>query len=84
MNELGDRMSEAVPATLEHEMGLIREAIMLVATGGAPRAVVAGLRLGDALLDPARRMGLEAGVRIVPIWNADDSGVDIAVEQIAE
>ena len=35
--------------------------------GGAPRVVVAGLRFGDALLDPARaRWPLEAGVRDRP------------------
>jgi len=35
MNEAEDRTADVVPATLEHEMSLIREAIALVATGDA-------------------------------------------------
>jgi hypothetical protein len=79
-----DRIAEAVPVTVEHEATLIRDAIALVASGGAPRVVVAGLRLGDALLPTARRMALEAGVRIVPLWRADEAGLDVAVERLPE
>jgi hypothetical protein len=77
-----DRFREVVPDALEREVGLIRGAIALVAAGGSPRVVVAGLHLGDALLPSARRMALEAGVRIVPLWAADESGLDIAVEPL--
>jgi hypothetical protein len=84
MEHTGDRIAEIVPGAVEHEVGLIRDAIALVATGGAPRVVVAGLRLGDALLPSARRMALEAGVRIVPLWRADEAGLDIAVERLPE
>lgn len=79
-----DRSAEVVPETLEREAALVRDAIALVATGGAPRTIVAGLRLGDELLRSAQRMALEAGVRIVPLWHADEAGVDIAVERISE
>ena len=84
MNRATDRTSVEVPATLEHEMRLIDEAIALVASGGAPRAIVAGLRLGEAIVEPARQMAREAGVRVVPLWRADEGGADIAVERIAE
>jgi hypothetical protein len=84
MEHTGDRIAEVVPGAVEHEVGLIRDAIALVATGGAPRVVVAGLRLGDALLPSARQMALEAGVRIVPLWRADEAGLDIAVERLPE
>jgi hypothetical protein len=79
-----DRLQEAVPVAVEHEVGLLRDAIALVASDGAPRVVVAGLRLGDALLPTARRMALEAGVQIVPLWRADEAGLDIAVERLPE
>lgn len=79
-----DQTAEIVPAALEREADLIRDAIALVASGGSPRVIVAGLRLGAALLPSARRMALEAGVRIVPIWSADESGLDIAVEEVPE
>jgi hypothetical protein len=70
----------AVQRQLDRELELIRDAITLVASGRAPRVTVAGLRLGDALLVPARQLARQAGVRIVPKWGADESGVDIAVE----
>jgi hypothetical protein len=69
---------------VEQELELVREAIVMVASGGSRRVVVAGLSLSDALIEPAQRMALEAGVRIVPLWSADESGADIAVERIAE
>lgn len=84
MDHLGDRTREVVPATIEREMRLIQDAIALVASGGAPRAAVFGLRLGDQLLDPARRIALQAGVCAVPLWRADEAGIDIAIEQIVE
>ena len=84
MDEVEDQALHVVPITLEHELRLIREAIAMVASGGAPRVVLAGIRFGETLLDPSRRLALEAGVRIVPLWRADEAGVDIAVERIRE
>ena len=75
-----DRTAEVVPATLEHEMQLIDEAIALVASGRAPRTVVANLRLGDSLLEPARRNAAAAGVTIRPLWSADEHGLAFAIE----
>jgi len=82
MDDVEDQVAQVVPATLEHEMRLIREAIAMVASGGAPRVVVAGINFGETLLDPARRLALEAGVRLVPLWRADEAGADIAIERI--
>ena len=67
---------------MERERRLVREAIALVAAGASPRVVVAGIRYGETLLDDARRMALEAGVRVNPIWRADQSGADIVVVPI--
>jgi hypothetical protein len=84
MEEHPDRTTSVVPATLEREMGLVRDAIALVASGGSTRVVVANLRLGEAVLEPARRIASRAGVRIVPLWGADEAGLDIAVEVITD
>jgi hypothetical protein len=65
-------------------MGLIREAIELVASGGSRRVVVAGIAFGDALLDPARRLGLESGVRVLALRRDDSPRVDLSVESIHE
>ncbi len=68
---------------IEHELDLVRSAIGMVASGGAPRVSLVGLRLGEQLLGQARQMALQAGVRIVPLWRSDEAGLDIAVERIA-
>jgi hypothetical protein len=82
VNQSGDRSADAVQAAIEHEMRQIREAIAMVASGGARRTIVVGLQLGDALLEQARQDATEAGVRLVPLWRADEAGVDIAIERI--
>lgn len=84
MEHSAARIADVIPAAVEHEVDLIRGAIAFVATGGAPRVVVAGLRLSDPLLPTVRRMALEAGVRIVPLWRADEAGFDVAVECLPE
>jgi hypothetical protein len=71
-------------ADIERETRLVREAIALVAAGASTRVVVAGIRYGEDLLDSARRMALEQGVRVNPIRRPDHSGADIAVEPIVE
>jgi hypothetical protein len=76
-----DRTAEVVPAALDHEMQLINEAIALVASGHSNRTVVAGLQLGDALLEIARRNADKAGVRLVALWHADEHGLDLAFER---
>ncbi len=82
--EVQDRSAQVVPATLDREMQLIREAIAMVALGGYPRVVIAGIHFGEALLLPGRRLAFDAGVRLVALWRADEAGVDLAVEQIGE
>lgn len=73
----------ALQRRLDGELRLAREAILLVAGGGAPRVLLAGLTLGGAILDDARRLALESGVRVVPQWPADDSDhVDLRFEAI--
>jgi hypothetical protein len=73
---------DAVRRRLDHELRLIHEAILMVAAGDAPGVLVAGLQLGDAILEPARRLALEAGVRLVPLWTTDEQHLDIRVEAI--
>ena len=67
---------------IDGELRLVREAILMVASHGATRVVVAGLTVDADLLDPARRMALESGVRVVPLRSSDELRVDLRVEPI--
>jgi hypothetical protein len=73
---------DALRDQLDGELRLVKEAILLVASRGAPRVTVAGLRLGEAILDATRRLGADEGVRIVALWGTDEGSVDIRVEAI--
>jgi hypothetical protein len=74
--------ASATERQIDRELGLVADAIAMVASGASPRVTVGGLRFGDAILAAAERLAREAGVRIVPQWPADESGIDIAVEPI--
>ena len=84
MDRPTDRPATRAGRTLEQEMDLVRDAIVMVAGGGAPRVVLGGLRFGEALLPTARELATEAGVRVVPLWMPDDAGADIAIERIVD
>ncbi|HEY6570052.1 MAG TPA: hypothetical protein VIZ22_07175 [Candidatus Limnocylindrales bacterium] len=82
-----DASARHVPSagrTLEQELLLVREAIDMVAGGGAPRVVVGGLQFGEALIEPARELAGAAGVLVVPLWMPDDAGADIAIERMPD
>jgi hypothetical protein len=69
---------------LERESRIVREAIALVASGGARRVVIAGLRFGDEVVDPARTAALEAGLRVRSLSRTTGAGIDLAIEAITE
>jgi hypothetical protein len=73
---------DALKRQLDGELRLVHEAILLVAAHGAPRVLVAGLRLGAQILGPARRLADGAGVRLVPLWTADGERLDIRIEAV--
>lgn len=73
----------ALVRRLDGEARLLREAILLVAAGGAPRVLVAGLHLARAILADAERLAAEQGVRVVPLWTADEQQFDVRVERPA-
>lgn len=81
---LASASTRATRAAVERETQLVREAIAFVAAGGSRRVIVAGIRYGDTVLDVARQMAIEAGVRVNPIRKASHDGADIVVEPIFE
>ena len=68
--------------SLQHELELVQGAIAMVASGGSPRVSIGGLAFGEELLEPARQMAREAGVKVVPLWSADEQGAGLTVERI--
>jgi hypothetical protein len=84
MNARSGGLEETTAAAIERELQTVRSAIDMVASGASRRVVLAGLRFGESLLRPARRMALGTGTRIVPLWNTDESGGDLAVERTDE
>ena len=61
---------------------MAREAIALVASGAAPRVVIAGIRYGERSSSPARRLGLTSGVRVNPLRQPQREAADLVVEPI--
>lgn len=74
---------DAFEAQLEAELQMVREAILLVAAGGARRVVVANLCHGRVILEPARAFASDAGLRVEALPTADPRRVDIAAERPA-
>lgn len=69
---------------LERELGLVRSAIAMVASGASPRVELGGLAYGEQLVEPARRMARQAGVHVAPVWGAGDAGVALRVERLVD
>jgi hypothetical protein len=80
MNDVtADRMH--VQSAIDREVELVTSAIDLVATGGAPSAMVGGLRLATAVLEIVTTHAREAGVTLEPLWSADETLTDIRVRR---
>jgi hypothetical protein len=73
-----------VAAREERELRMVREAIALVASGASRHVVVAGISRGEQILEAARRLGLESGVRVNRLPQPEAKGADLAVEPIYE
>jgi hypothetical protein len=69
-------------AALDREVRLVEGAISAVVSGSSRSLVVAGLSLGGSVLRVVGPEASVAGVRLTPLWNADEDGCDIRVERI--
>jgi hypothetical protein len=76
--------ARAIQRAEERELRLAREAIAMVASGATQRVVVAGIRYGDEILDAARRIALESGVRVNPLRQSGTGRAALVVERIYE
>jgi hypothetical protein len=64
---------------LDLELSLLRDAVVLVASGAARRVVVANLRHGRVIAEPARALAGDCGVELTLLETADPRRVDFAV-----
>jgi hypothetical protein len=78
-----ESIDEAFAAELEAELQMVRDAMVLVARGGARRVIVANLRHGRVLLEPARAAAERAGVVLQILETADPRRGDLALERLA-
>lgn len=72
------------PATgrLDQELEMVRGGVRMVATGGATRVLVCGLRFGEQVAASLRPEARRAGVALDPLWRLDEHGCDIRVERL--
>lgn len=68
-------------ASVGREFQLLREAIAMVAAGRSRRVVLAGIRHGELLLEPAIELAREAGVGLTPLERSDRRGLDLSIER---
>ena len=79
-----DHRRTPVAVREERELRMVREAIAMVASGASNRVVVAGISRGEQILETARRLGLESGVRVNGLMQPEAKGTDLLVEPIYE
>ncbi len=71
--------SAYVRHAIDREVELVLSAVNLVASGGAPSAMVVGLRLTDAVVEIVRPIATDRGVVVQPLWSADEDTTDVRV-----
>jgi hypothetical protein len=69
---------------LEAELRLVEHAVLLVAAGGAPRVVVANLRYGRVIAEPASTFARSQGVSLALLPTATPGRLDFAASQLEE
>ncbi len=73
--------NDQVKATIDREAELLESAVRLVASGGARRTTVGGMRLSEAAIAIVRPLAVELGVVLEPLWRADEEGIDVLVRR---
>jgi hypothetical protein len=69
---------------IDLELGMADDAIALLLQGGATRAIVGGLRFGEALLPEVRRHALGTGVTVEVLPAIDDAPADLLFQRQAQ
>ena len=67
---------------LARSLDLVRSAIDLIASGGADRVTLVGLRGAERVLPQAQALSEAAGLFARATWREDTEGCDIVVEDL--
>jgi hypothetical protein len=70
-----------VQQAIDREVELVTSAISLVASGGAPSIVVAGMHLTEPVIEILRPIASERGVVIEPLYGPDETINDVLVRR---
>jgi hypothetical protein len=73
--------TDQVQDTLDREADLLAGAIRLVASGGARRTTVGGLRLAEPAMALVQPLADGLGVVLEPLWRTDEEGLDVLVRR---
>lgn len=81
MSDQSPSSTRTFQEALDREVALLLSAVAFVAEGGAPSTTVVGMRLCEAVIDVVRPEALARGVRLEPLWTADEAGCDVRVRR---
>jgi hypothetical protein len=81
MGSTPDAAGYTAERQLDGELRLLREAVLMVATGVSPHVTLAGLRYGERLAAASAAMAVEAGVRVSLVRSASGR-IGFSVERL--
>lgn len=70
-----------VQRAIDREVALVTSAIDLVASGGAPSTVIAGMHMTEVVIEILRPLAAERGVIIDPLYGPDETINDVIVRR---
>ena len=70
-----------VQRAIDREVELVTSAINLVASGGAPSTVVAGMHMTEVVIEILRPLAADRGVTIEPLYGPDETVNDVIVRR---
>lgn len=70
-----------VRRTIDREVDLLMSAVNLVASGGAPSTLVAGLRLTASVIEIVQPLAAQRGVVVEPLWGPDETTTAVRVRR---
>ena len=71
-----------IQRAIDREVELVTSAIELVASGGAPSTVVAGMRVTEVVVQILQPLAVQRGVILETLWGPDETSNDVRVRRM--